>query len=182
MIDLSAPLPSVFIVEGKEYKINTDFRIWLKVEQTLKSSPPLWYLASLIFEDGTPNADFTEPMKEFLASPNATPKVSGEGAGERIIDHFLDGEYIYGSVLHYYGIDLVDIEYLHWHKFKAMINCLGGDTKMSNIMDYRSYTKPPDKQKPEQVYQKLKSAWKLPDDDQDKEAFLEEAATMFYNT
>ena len=36
-----------------------------------------------------------------------------------------------------YGIDLVDVPYLHWWKFKAMFRALH-DCKITDIMGYRS--------------------------------------------
>lgn len=37
-----------------------------------------------------------------------------------------------------YSIDLQDIEYLHWWKFKALLRTLSSDLEFSKIMEYRS--------------------------------------------
>ena len=47
-----------------------------------------------------------------------------------------DDGYIYAAFMERYGIDIVDIEYLHWWKFKAMFRSLH-DCKITDIMGYR---------------------------------------------
>lgn len=63
-----------------------------------------------------------------------------EGASEiqRIYSFEYDDDYIYSAFLTQYQIDLQDIEYLHWWKFKALMRTLSSDLEFSKIMEYRS--------------------------------------------
>lgn len=106
-----------------------------------------------------------------LANSN---KNGGSGnQNKQIYSYEFDDNYIYGAFMQQYNIDLQDIEYLHWWKFKAMFDCLDDDTKFVEIMGYRAVDlrKIKDKQEKER-YKKLKEAYKLPDmrSEEEKEA------------
>ena len=55
-----------------------------------------------------------------------------EGATEvqRIYSFEHDDDYIYSAFLTQYHIDLQDIEYLHWWKFKALLRTLSSDLEL----------------------------------------------------
>ncbi len=81
-----------------------------------------------------------------------------------IYDYNYDDGYIYSAFLQQYGIDLQEIEYLHWWKFKAMFNSLNSDTKIVEIMGYRSIDLGTIKDKKEKTrLKKLKDIYRLPD-------------------
>ena len=65
---------------------------------------------------------------------------SVEGASEvqRIYSFEHDDDYIYSAFLTQYHIDLQDIKYLHWWKFKALLKTLSSDLEFCKIMEYRS--------------------------------------------
>lgn len=69
------------------------------------------------------------------ARPDAARTVA---RGKRILDFQADAHYIYAAFLDQYGIDLQDIDYLHWWKFRAMFAGLRGDHALTRIMGYRS--------------------------------------------
>lgn len=88
----------------------------------------------------------------------------GNSSNKQIYSYEYDAEYIYSAFLEQYGIDLQDIEYLHWWKFKAMFNSLKNDTKIVEIMGYRAIDLGKIKDKEEKTrYKKLKQIYKLPD-------------------
>ena len=63
-----------------------------------------------------------------------------------------------------YKIDLQDIKYLHWWKFKAMFDGLNENTKMAEIMSYRAMDISKIKDKEEKKrYKNLQEAYSLPD-------------------
>lgn len=83
---------------------------------------------------------------------------------EKIYDYEYDDGYIYSAFLQQYGVDLQEIEYLHWWKFKSMFNSLNKDTKIVEIMGYRAIDLGKIKDKDEKArYKKLKKIYKLPD-------------------
>lgn len=177
MIDLVEGLPRYLVVGGRSYPINTDYRIWLRFGELLQEQGAVIGDLFFIFEGDIPTEDFLPAAIEFYQSENATPRA---GAGERLLDYFLDGEYIYGSILSAYGIDILETNHLHYHKFKAMVSCLPDWTKLSQIIGYRAYK--PSKKKPDTVQAELKSSWSLPVAEAEKESFLAEIDEMFYNT
>ena len=83
---------------------------------------------------------------------------------KQIYSYEFDCEYIYSAFLQQYKIDLNSIRYMHWWKFKALINCLSDDTQFVKIMGYRAtdLTKIKDKEM-KNNYKKLKEQYALPD-------------------
>ncbi len=74
-----------------------------------------------------------------------------------------DAGYIYAAFLSAYGIDLQDIEYMHWWKFRFLFHALPKDTEFVRIMEYRSIDindKMPKEQK--DFYKKMKRLYALP--------------------
>lgn len=91
-----------------------------------------------------------------------------------------DDEYIYSAFLDQYGIDLQDIDYLHWWKFKAMFKSLKSDNKIAEIMGYRSIDLNSIKDKEQKAfYKKMQDIYRLPEvinkDELEKQKALEEA-------
>lgn len=59
-------------------------------------------------------------------------------APSRIYDFEQDDAYIYAAFVSQYGIDLNDVEYMHWWKFRALFHALTDDNEIVKIMGYRS--------------------------------------------
>src|SRR5574344_1411658 len=174
MIDLTAKkLPDSLIVGGKPYKVLTDFRIWLRLNEILQDDFTLLD-TSFIFDGEMPEEDWSEPMIEFLQSPNVTPKA--DPSDVQLYDFFADGDYIYGSFLQAYGIDLTEID-LHWHKFMALFASLPDETKMARIISYRAYKR--SSKTPEETMEGLRRAWALPEKEIGDDEFLEWANEEF---
>ena len=64
--------------------------------------------------------------------------MDGESEVQRIYSFEHDDDYIYSAFLTQYHIDLQDVEYLHWWKFKALLRTLSSELEFSKIMGYRS--------------------------------------------
>lgn len=83
---------------------------------------------------------------------------------KQIYSYEFDDEYIYSAFMQQYKIDLNNIKYLHWWKFKALINNLNENTQFVKIMGYRSIDLFKIKDKEERkYYKKLKKQYALPD-------------------
>lgn len=180
MIDLcSKDLPQAVMVDGKSFLINTDFRYWIKFGELVKKDETLDKFLYLFKNKVPQNPEFFNALMDFYNNPNATPKSSSSN-GNDIIDYVLDGEYIYGSFMQAYHIDLIDIEYLHWHKFKALVLCLPNSTKLSEIMSIRSWEK--NNISYERQCQKNKDAWELPRSQSPiEDETMKEINELFYN-
>lgn len=159
MIDLrNKALPDAITVDGRAYKIYTDYRVWLNFGEVIKKPDCTPRDLLFVFVNEFPVCDFVDELIQFYTNPNATPVSLGDsGSGEQLYDYILDGEYIYASFLKEYGIDLVDTD-MHWHKFKALFISLSEDSKIKEIMGYRGYTESGDKDA-KNMYRRLKAVW-----------------------
>mgnify|MGYP006070170567 CR=1 FL=1 len=93
-----------------------------------------------------------------------TSQKSIKGNVKRIYSYEFDNELIYSAFKDQYGIDLQDVEYLHWWKFKAMFDALKDDNKIVEIMGYRAVnlSKIKDKEM-KKHYKKMQKLYALPD-------------------
>lgn len=83
---------------------------------------------------------------------------------KQIYSYEFDDEYIYSAFMEQYKIDLNSIEYLHWWKFKALMNSLNENTQFVKIMGYRAIDLSKIKDKDMKLnYKKLKKQYALPD-------------------
>lgn len=80
-----------------------------------------------------------------------------------------DAGSIYAAFLSQYGMDLVEIPFLHWWKFKALFHALDENLEFMKIMRYRAVdiTKVPKEQK--DFYRKMKQLYALPDNRTEEE-------------
>nr|WP_321026287.1 bacteriophage Gp15 family protein [Clostridium neonatale] len=95
------------------------------------------------------------------------------GSNKKIYDYEEDSAYIYSAFLSQYKIDLQDIDYLHWWKFKALFESLSENNEIVKIMQYRSMdlSKIQDKEQ-KKFYKKMKDIYKLKEkiSEEDKKA------------
>lgn len=83
---------------------------------------------------------------------------------KQIYSYEFDDEYIYSAFMEQYNIDLNSIKYLHWWKFKALMNSLNENTQFVKIMGYRAIDLSKIKDKDIKLnYKKLKKQYALPD-------------------
>lgn len=138
-------MPTRYYFDGKYYDFHTDFREWIRFE-------------GLVFNGDIPE-QYRLPLMIRLIFPHEQPKpqnalrfimwfyrcgqrtISSNGANmaaesRRAYDYEYDSDYVYAAFLEQYGIDLIDIPYLHWWKFRALFRGLH-DTRMNKIMETR---------------------------------------------
>lgn len=161
MIDLRlGALPDYLEVDGERFPIETDFRVWIAVNDFIMTerAVPLG-----IFTDKVPEGDWFEPLKEFLTCPPVTPRATNEVSAQDPFDFVRDGDYIVGSYQQAYGIDLTDPSLqMHWHRFLALFRCLPSDTKMAQVQSYRMWRESDSKKKASTVYKEMQRAYTLP--------------------
>ena len=91
-------------------------------------------------------------------------KTSNSGKNVNIYDFEQDADYIYAAFMEQYRIDLADIDYLHWWKFKSLFYGLNKDIQLSKIMFYRSVELTDDMTKNERkFYRDMKRLYALED-------------------
>lgn len=169
LVDL---LPTTVDIEGIEYEINSDFRTSILFEllmQDVEIEDEEKIIQALqLYYKKRPN-NIEEAINKMLwfyscGKENDLKSNSKTGSNsEKIYDFNYDDEYIYSAFLDQYGVDLNEIEYLHWWKFKAMFKALKEDNEIIKIMGYRSIdlSKVEDK-KQKEFYKKMKKIYEIP--------------------
>jgi len=159
MIDLTKKgLPNVVEINGRLYSIYTDFRIWMKFAvsaQNLRAGEKID--VSYLFKNAHPVSCDIHPLLEFCFPKSELPR-STKSHSEILFDYSIDADYIYAAFMSQYGIDLLEVNDLHWYKFLALFKGLKDDEIMCKIMAYRGYEKSNDKV---DKYEQLKEAWRI---------------------
>lgn len=145
-------LPETVTVDGREYFVDTDFRTFIRFEKilqdsTLGSRERVHRWIDLFFTEERPT-DIVAAIDEVLklyrcgAAPKKERTQQANGfipiRPKQIYDFEFDAPYIFGAFLSQYGIDLNEIEYLHWWKFVALFQSLNSENKIVEIMSYRN--------------------------------------------
>ena len=111
-------------------------------------------------------------------SEEKTSQKIKKGKTKQIYSYEFDNDLIYSAFKNQYNVDLEEIEYLHWWKFKAMFNGLKSDNRIVEIMGYRAMDLSKIKDKDmKKHYKQLQEEYKLPDmrSEEEKEEDFAEA-------
>lgn len=169
LIDL---VPTIVNIDNKEYEINSDFRTSILFEllmqdESIEEEDKILMSLQLYYPIIPTDINLAiEKMlwfyrcgKEIVASIR-----SGKSKiATQIYSFEHDDDYIYAAFLDQYNIDLQDIEYLHWWKFKAMFKSLKGDNEIVKIMGYRSMDLSKIKDKEQKLYyKKMQEVYQIP--------------------
>ena len=169
-------LPEHVEIDSIEYKINTDFRIGIMFElliqdNTLTDMEKVEIALNLYYPE-IPH-DLIQALEKILwfyrcgkEYDTEDPQEGTEGTTQQqaIYSFEHDAEYIYAAFLDQYGIDLQDIEHLHWWKFRALFKGLKEDNLIVKIMGYRAIKiddSMTDSEK--KFYRRMKRIYALPD-------------------
>ena len=163
-------VPDGLKIAGTEYKIHTDFSVWIEFEKLLSDESENAHktisdIKNLIFCDKQPpqRAD-EETVNKILWFYRCGKKLqkSSHTSEKEIFNYDYDDGYIFSAFLEQYHIDLEQTK-LHWWKFHALMLSLSDSTEFVKIMGYRSIeinSKMTASQKA--FYQKMKKQYKLP--------------------
>lgn len=165
-------LPTSVVIDGVEYKINSDFRtsilfsLLMEDEEVNEQDKILGALQ--LYYDVIPsniNSAIDEIINFYLCNEinNITSSSSEKNkSNKKVLDYDIDSNYIYSAFLTQYNIDLQDIEYLHWWKFKAMLDSLNDDLMLCKIIKFRSIdvSKIQDKEQ-KKYYQKMQKMYEI---------------------
>ena len=153
--------------EHEGLKIDTNFRSFILFEllmqdKTVSVENKIAFSINIFYKEMPSDIKKAIDVILWFYARGDTDKKSGK---DRIYSYEHDANYIYSAFLSQYGIDLNEIEYLHWWKFKSLFEGLNDENKICEIMGYRAVdlSKIKDKDRKEK-YKKLKSAYALPDE------------------
>lgn len=155
-------------------EINTDFRIsilfeLLMLDDTISEKDKIIQSLQLYYPKLEKIKNLNEAIENMLwfyrcGKELANSKKTNKDTKKQIYNYEFDAEYIYSAFMQQYGIDLQDIEYLHWWKFKALFNGLAENTQFVKIMGYRAMDISKIKDKKEKKrYRELQRLYALPD-------------------
>lgn len=168
---LTEPAPKAVNIDGAEVPINSDFRASIRFEMMMDnwelSEEEKTFKALEIYYPEIP-ANIPEAIDKLLwfyraGKEERESAPDGPRKAAQIYSYFYDDEYIYAAFLGQYGVDLQDVEYLHWWKFKAMFLGLKSDTRIVEIMGYREVTiSPKMSNEQKQFYRRMKKQFAIP--------------------
>ncbi len=177
MLDLTKrDLPNVVEINGRSYSIYTDFRVWIKFVnniRTLKGNERV--TVPYLFKNEVPEFCDLQELLKFCFPVHELPRRISHSK-EILFDYEIDSDYIYAAFLGQYGIDLLEVEELHWYKFLALFKGLKDDEMICKIMSYRGYEKTNGK---EDRFLKLKEMWRIERITPEEQAEIDEFNNMF---
>ena len=151
-------LPEALEINGREYPIITDFREWLRFSDMLKSDIPenykLEFLEDMFLEE-MPSMYSTEDIElvmnaitdflslaelEFpmLRQEEEEPGNVFEEGVKKAIYYEQDAPYIISAFQREYQIDLLSVEYLHWWKFRMLLDGLSEESQIKKRIYWRT--------------------------------------------
>ena len=168
-------LPETVEVNCQEVSINSDFRVFILFEQILhdhelSKEDKIKKCLSLFYDDKPSNlVEAIEQMfkfysMDFMNDFYTSNKSKVSKKNKKLYDWDFDQAYIYAAFLSQYRIDLQEIDYLHWWKFRFLFMGLDEDNKISKIIGYRDLDTSKIKDKEEKKhYEKLKKEFAIPE-------------------
>lgn len=168
-------------VKYKGLKINTNFKSFILFEllmqdNKIKKEDKIALALELFYDDFPKDIEKAfDGIIWFYTKGKYHKEEVKEGKKQKsnkkkIYSYEHDADFIYTAFLDQYNIDLNEIDYLHWFKFKAMFEGLKSDNKISEIMGYRAIDLNKIKNKEERKkYKKLQKEWALPDERSEEE-------------
>ena len=179
--------PDQTVVNGERYEIRTNFRMSILFElmmqdDSLDARTRVWKGLNLYFPvipgDLSAAVDAALWFYRCGREETALQKRMAERKGKKQIYSFdYDAGRIYAAFLLAYNIDLQDIDYMHWWRFRFLFDSLPKDCEFVRAMEYRSVEldKVPEGQK--EWYGKMKRMYALPlsKEEDDRQAAIENA-------
>ena len=159
-------LPTSVMVSGRLVRIRTDFRDYISLLDMLKDKDvkPVdkrLILSEYFLDDVEISHPAIDALCDFMSADFSDGESSQTGAvrQKNLFSFSIDYPYILSAFLRDYGIDLIDIKYLHWWKFRMLFDGLSEDNEIKKRIMYRgidlSEVKDPEEKKRIQKIKKL---------------------------
>lgn len=156
MKTLYEPYPEEVSVKERRYPIATDFREWIKFQDMMRdpdvTQHELAYGMAQYYKDEIPpdsddaicalvafylQKDMEETRSILFPALRNDIKKQPEEKKKALYDYAFDADCIMAGFYYAYHIDLDTVRYLHWHKFRALLNHLPEDTEFRQRIHYR---------------------------------------------
>lgn len=159
-------LPDYVTIQGQQYAIHTDFRVWIQVGTLVKQASDILHIAVQLLQlcYVTLPPTLNEALNAiFSFYTGREGSKTGKRGGVPVYDFVYDADYIYAAFMAQYNIDLMRDD-LHWWQFLALFNALSEDCRLIQIMQYRGMPLGKIKDKEQRAfYRRMKEQYRLPD-------------------
>jgi len=177
------PCESV-VIDGRDYKINTDFSTWIEIGKLFMSkSENNAIIVAEILARAYPvlpenPIEAIEKVMWFFRCGEERKTSENIPLSAPVFDLEKDFAYIWASFLGEFGIDLSATS-MHWWRFRALLSSLGENCRFSKIVAYRSMdTSLVKDRKRKRFYEKMKRKYQLPDNRTEREKEVETVLKM----
>lgn len=139
--------PEHVTVQGIKYPIETDFREWIRFAELADDDNVPWQVQAQLmlgwYVDKIPDdlESAILALGDFLTARKLYPVDDLEKEEKNTQPAFSfedDAGCIYSAFVECYGIDIQNIEYMHWWKFKTLFDGLPESTEIKQRMIYRT--------------------------------------------
>lgn len=144
-------LPNTVNVKGENIKIITDFREYIRLldmlkDQELDALQKFAIIQQYFLDDIVADEEAISALSCFItmdancveAAETGDCGRPQENPKKNLFSYSIDYPYILSGFLRDYGIDLIDIKYMHWWKFRMLFDGLSDDTEIKQRIMYRS--------------------------------------------
>lgn len=144
-------LPNTVNVKGENIKVITDFREYIRLldmlkDQELDALQKFAIIQQYFLDDVVADEEAISALSRFITMDTNCVEVAKTGDCGRpqekpkknLFSYSIDYPYILSGFLRDYGIDLIDIKYMHWWKFRMLFDGLSDDTEIKQRIMYRS--------------------------------------------
>ncbi len=166
---LTNVFPDTVTVEGEKCYLKTNFKQWITFEliitdPCLNDNLKLAAILPLCFKKLPSGIDVAvKACMEFYRGDIKKEQSAGNNSQKQLYSFSYDAELIFAAFMSQYKIDLSKSD-MHWYKFRALFKGLGGDNKISEVMQLRGMNLSEIKDgETRRKYQELKRFWALPD-------------------
>lgn len=138
--------PDYVLVHGIQYRIETDFREWIRFSELVEDDQVPWQIKVELMlrwycdciPDDPESAIYA--LGDFLAARNlyGADEVIKNDKREPAFSFSDDSGCIYSAFVDCYGIDLQRIPYMHWWKFRTLFDGLPHNTEIKQRIMYRT--------------------------------------------
>lgn len=166
-------LPQTVLACGQEWPIRTNFRVGILFELLMQdpriSDEEKLLRALSLYYPQLPNdlGAASKGLIWFYRCGEDTPQKQADtkGVPQRIYSFEQDAGRIFAAFQATYQIDLNDVEYLHWWKFRVMFSELPEESSFGKVMGYRAMRITSEMTPAQrQFYGRMKALYKLPDE------------------
>jgi len=144
--------PEEILIDGKIFHINADFRNILRIfgmisDVNIPENKKLSKLKEWFFDGESleyiPNDILSEVfigffrMNQKITEESTESEYSDEYENTRQFCYDFDAEEIYADFLREYNIDLIEVDFLHWYKFKILLGNLSAESMFRKKIELR---------------------------------------------